>query len=265
MSQLQTTAVALLVCALAGSANCTAGDVDERKQRPANKSKTATFSAVEKRPTVEAVEKSMLPVYHPPLRGAPAGRAGAATRRLSLSDIVLVPFAPNHTGLTVNEQPNIYWYQSKPAAARMVFTLRAEEMIEPLAEVNLGEALRPGIHRLRLSDHGLRLQAAVNYEWFVTIMPNDKQQSYNLLARGVIRFTRPWPALVTSLQKANPRQMPRVYAWEGIWYDAIDSVSYLIDEHPDDPQLRSQRVALLDQVGICDAAMFDKPSKFIER
>lgn len=250
MKEVTMMAVGFMVCAAAVSVNCTAGDVDDCKEPPASESKTATFAAIEKRPIIE---RNTLPVYQPPLRGAPARLVGGGTRGLSLSDLVLLPFAPDHTGLTVNDQPTIYWHQSKPAAARMVFTLIAEEAIEPLAEVDLGEASRPGIHRVRLSDHGLRLQPDVNYEWFVAIVPNGEQRSHDLLAGGVIRYKQPRPALLTKLQKATRRQKAGVYAAEGVWYDAIDAISLLIDEDPADPHLRSQRLALLQQAGLGDA------------
>lgn len=249
MRQVQTIAVALLGCAVAASMNCSAGEVDERKERPADESKTTPFAAVEESPSVE---RNPLPVYHPPLRGAPARLVGGGTRGLSPSDIVLLPFAPDHTGLTVNDQPTIYWHQSEPAVARMVFTLRAEEAIRPLAEVDLGEASRSGIHRLKLSDHGLRLRPDVNYEWFVGIVPNGEQRSHAVLAGGVIRYTRPRAALIKKLQEASRLQRGGVYAVEGIWYDAIDSLSLLIDENPNDQQLRAHRVALLQQVGLSD-------------
>src|SRR5713101_569860 len=49
-------------------------------------------------------------IYKPPKRGAPGGREGAGTRGLrdSLTLAVLAP--KDHTGLTAQEQPVLYWY-----------------------------------------------------------------------------------------------------------------------------------------------------------
>jgi len=45
------------------------------------------------------------PVYRPPKRGAPGGRVGGGTRGFQREVFVLSVLAPDHTGLTVSEQP----------------------------------------------------------------------------------------------------------------------------------------------------------------
>jgi Flp pilus assembly protein TadD len=51
---------------------------------------------------------------------------------------------------------------------------------------------------------------------------------------------------------------PALYAESGIWYDAIDDLSRLISAEPDNRRLREQRAALLEQVGLREAAEFDR-------
>jgi hypothetical protein len=43
-----------------------------------------------------------------------------------------------------------------------------------------------------------------------------------------------------------------VLAEAGIWYDALDSLSMQIEAAPENENLRAQRAALLDQVGLED-------------
>src|SRR4029450_10552807 len=53
------------------------------------------------------------PTYRPPQRGVPGGREGAGSRSLGRSLPVLTVLAPqDHTGLTVQQQPVLYWYLS---------------------------------------------------------------------------------------------------------------------------------------------------------
>ena len=47
------------------------------------------------------------PLYKPPLRGAPGGRVGGGTRGSEREVFVLSVLAPDHTGLTLNEQPSL--------------------------------------------------------------------------------------------------------------------------------------------------------------
>jgi hypothetical protein len=51
--------------------------------------------------------------YTPPKRGAPGGREGAGTRGLQTLPILAVLTPKDHTGLTVQEQPVLYWYLSQ--------------------------------------------------------------------------------------------------------------------------------------------------------
>lgn len=41
-----------------------------------------------------------------------------------------------------------------------------------------------------------------------------------------------------------------VYAIEGIWYDALESISSMIEESPEDQTLMAVRASLQDQAGL---------------
>ena len=49
------------------------------------------------------------PVYKPPPRGAPGGRMGGGTRGISGAAVVSI-LAPDHVGLTMQEQPSLHWF-----------------------------------------------------------------------------------------------------------------------------------------------------------
>jgi len=68
----------------------------------------------------------------------------------------------------------------------------------------------------------------------------------------------PDPAVQARAAAAGERQAPMIYAEAGLWYDAIDALSRLIELHPDDAELHAQRAALLDQVGLPAVASYDK-------
>ena len=61
------------------------------------------------------------------------------------------------------------------------------------------------------------------------------------------------------LLEAKPDRVEavRFYAEAGHWYDAVASLSELIEATPGDTTLRSQRVALLRQVGLNEIAEYD--------
>lgn len=204
-------------------------------------------------------KKRML-VYKPPTVGAPVGRIGGGTR--GFGDLpTLNVLAPNHTGLTSQEQPSLYWYISHPTTVPIELTVTAERAATPLLETRLTPPSQPGIQRVRLADYNVRLAPGVRYHWFVALIPDANYRSQDILAGGSIERTPPSDTLRTQLQRAGKAQTPYLYAESGLWYDTVEAISQLITAAPQDAQLREQRAALLEQVGLPDVAAYDRQQK----
>ena len=99
-----------------------------------------------------------MPEYIPPPRSAPGGRVGGSTRGAGMTPM-LSALAPDHTGMTIQEQPSLYWYLSKSTSYPIEFTIIDDRAIQPLVERRLSGPLQPGVQRLRLADYGIRLSA----------------------------------------------------------------------------------------------------------
>lgn len=201
--------------------------------------------------------KAATPVYKPPMRGAPASRIGGGSRSTGEADFVLSVLAPDHTGLTSQAQPTLYWYTSGPSNATLEVTVIAEVAERPVLTQNLN-LTRGGVQSFDLAKHGVTLKPDTEYEWFVSAVPDPTQRSKDVTSGGTIRRVAPDPAVQARVAAADERQAPLIYAEAGLWYDAIDALSRLIELHPDDAKLNAQRAALLDQVGLPAAASSDK-------
>ena len=199
--------------------------------------------------------------YRPPLRGAPATRVGGGTRSVSSRPVTLSALAPNETGFTVRPQPTIYWYVSEPLSSPVELTLSTTDPLKDAASPSLEIMLQPpfakGVHELRLSDHGIALKPGVEYQWFVAVVANPAQRSGDVIAGGAIKRVDS-DAVQLRLKDAPRSRWAAVYAESGIWYDAIEELSREISTHPGDARLRRQRAALLEQVGLREAAAFDR-------
>ena len=101
-------------------------------------------------------------VYKPPLRGAPVVRIDGGSRGSGVSLVSLTVLAPDHTGLTVHEQPTLFWYQSLPEDVPFELTLLADNTIQPLLTVRLPNSRAAGIQRLNLAEHNVKLCPALN-------------------------------------------------------------------------------------------------------
>ncbi len=207
-------------------------------------------------PTSTSADRTL--VYKPPLRGAPATRVGGGTRSGETTSITLSVLAPDHTGYTVQGKPTIYWYVSKPITSPVELTVTAQEAIEPLLELTLPPPIKEGIHALRLTDHGVSLKPEVEYQWFVAVVKNPDERSKDVLAGGSIKRVPPSEAVRTKLSELGEIMWPAVYAESGLWYDAVDEISKLIQANPADGGLREQRASLLTQAGLSQAAAYDR-------
>lgn len=200
--------------------------------------------------------------YKPPLRGAPATRVGGGTRSLGARSFTVAVLAPNETGFTTSNNPTVYWYVSEPLNTPVELTLTTTEPLKdaatPALEVTLQPPIAKGVHALRLADHGISLKPGVEYQWFVAVVANPAQRSGDIIAGGAIKRLAEADAVQARIKRAPQAAWPAVYADSGIWYDAIDQLSQQINARPDDARLRGQRAALLEQVGLREAAQFDR-------
>ncbi len=195
------------------------------------------------------------PVYKPPMLGAPATRVGGASRGSPDNDgLTLSVLAPESTGLTRRAQPTLYWCSSKSLTTPLEFSLNDDHSIKPLVEMKLNAA-QPGIHALHLT---YPLKTGVEYQWAIAAVADPNQRAGDLIAGGTIQRVEPTPALAAQLDNASPREQVLLYAEQGFWYDALAVLSEQIDANPADHQLREQRVALLEQVGLNAVAWQDQ-------
>ena len=197
------------------------------------------------------------PIYQPPLRGAPGGRVGGGTRGIGDELVTLFALAPNHVGLTTEEQPTLYWFLSNQTKYPIEVTFIIEGMIQPLLEKRLSVPIEPGIHSIHLRDLNLHLLKTTQYRWFVALIPDPERRAKDIIAGGIIERVELPEALRVKLSQGDPLNIPYIYAESGIWYDTIRAISELIEADPNDMNLRKQRAALLEQVGLSEVAQYE--------
>jgi hypothetical protein len=197
---------------------------------------------------------SEMPLYKPPLRGAPAGRVGGGTRGPGGNNVFLLVLAPDHVGLTIQQQPCLYWFLSAPTELPLEFTLIEAKAVNPLIERRLDPPKKPGIQRIRLADYALNLQDNVLYQWFITLIPDPERRSKDILSGGFIQKTQPTGGLSEKLDQKDKKKEVHTCAEAGLWYDAFTAACDLIEGAPDDVHLRQMRSSLLEQVGLDQVA-----------
>jgi hypothetical protein len=230
-----------------------------------------TNAAVKLKPTIAAAPTNVVstnvltknltntPVkvrFRPPSTGAPSVRLTGGSRGSGDAAITLDVLAPDDIGVTTQEQPSLFWYQSRPAEAKFELTLLQENKVKPLVQVMVDRSAKAGIQRINLADHGARLKLGVEYQWVVALITDPDNRSTDLVASGVIKRIEPSEALRENVRQAAPSALPGVYAEAGIWYDALASLSDQVEARPEDAELKASRADLLSQVGLKAASSF---------
>ncbi|NPA25529.1 MAG: DUF928 domain-containing protein [Deltaproteobacteria bacterium] len=206
----------------------------------------------------ETVPPAEMPVYRPPLRGAPVGRVAGGTRGKRGAAPFLCTLVPNHVGLTVSGQPALYFFLADAASYPLEFTLIERHGISPLVEVRFAPPLEAGIHTLCLENYGKKLAVGVRYKWFVALIPNEEHRAGDILAAGEIERVAFQDELKHRLDHVDAAAAATIYAENGIWYDALASLSRAIGSHPANRKLVRERAFLLEQVGLDKAARYEK-------
>lgn len=192
--------------------------------------------------------------FRPPTTGAPSVRVTGGSRGGDDTEITLEVLAPDDIGMTTDEQPSLFWFQSKSANAKFELTLLQENKVKPLVQVTVERSAKAGIQRMKLSDHGVKLSPGVEYQLVVALVSDPDNRSSDLVASGAIKRVEPTADLKEKIATATPASLPGVYAEAGIWYDALSVLTDQVEANPGNKALRETRADLLRQVGLKAAA-----------
>jgi len=196
------------------------------------------------------------PQYRPRSYRPPKARIEGGTRGQDSTMPMVIPLVPDHVGLTIVTQPDLYWYLSKPTLSPVMFVLLDARSVQVITRVTLTPPFQPGVQLLRVKDFGISLERDVQYRWFVNVVLDPNAPSRDLVAGGMIQRIVPEFA-ASDLPSTSNLAAVRFYAEAGLWYDAIAAISNLISAAPTDHLLRKQRASLLTQVGLREVAEWD--------
>jgi len=201
-------------------------------------------------------------IFNPPFEEnvKNTARVGGASRGVGKEEVSLRAIEPILTGLTLKEQPTLYWYISDIKNANVELTLTVDETIsvEPVLEKQLTSPGEAGIYSIDLKEHNIKLKQGVDYFWAVSIIIDPNQRSKDIITGGGLKFINAPAELATKLRNAKKDDRFSILARNGIWYDAIEEISRNIKAQPLNKALRDQRASLLSQMKITEAADYDK-------
>lgn len=174
----------------------------------------------------KAKQGSPNPLYKLPSVGKPRRRVGGGRRGPAMDTPEVFALVPDHVGLTLSEQPQLYWYLAENAPGTVAFelTLIDEESIDPVVDARITHPAKAGLQRIDLSAYGVRLSPGQEYQWSVSLVADDSERSLDTVSTGWIERVSPSDALRADLEQAPPDQRAALYGEAGIWYDLVESL-----------------------------------------
>lgn len=110
-------------------------------------------------------------------RGGPVG----------LSHVALAP-TEEAKAVTGVSRPTLYWYVLSPLHLPVSLTISEQGRSEPVVDHELPIPSNPGFQQIDLARYGVRLSPGVEYRWYVSVMPDKKSRSKDIVAGATIRF-----------------------------------------------------------------------------
>lgn len=221
-------------------------------------------------PTVQAADNEPI-AYLAPSQDEKTRRVEAGSRTTCKAaptvdeNFKLNLLVPESTGYTHQAQPTLYWAVSKPVTGKFEFFIeeipkKEDDYIEPVIESQFKLSASAGIHALSLVQYNVELQKDTDYKWSLRLLCDlkGKKSAEDPNATGTLKRVTLSLELSTHVNNTEPHQLPYLYAKNGFWFDALDTLSKQIQAHPDDKTWRDVRAHLLEQVKLPEVAALDR-------
>ncbi|MDR4495182.1 MAG: DUF928 domain-containing protein [Nitrospirales bacterium] len=210
-------------------------------------------------PTPVITSTPSLP-YQAPSLSSQGKRIIVDRQEMGQEPIFLAVLSPDHIGLTIFEQPALFWFIGTPTDHPVDVMITDENNTQLLLDVRMLPPIRPGIHKVELKDYGIKLQPNTTYQW--KIMLQGVTQGESLVTSGWIMRVNPPSHLITIPDQPTMQTAPLEQLVEaGLWYDAFWALSERIQSDGLNGPYLNQRASLLEQVGLLPPAELDRSHK----
>ncbi|BAB74878.1 DUF928 domain-containing protein [Anabaena sp. FACHB-709] len=203
----------------------------------------------------------------PPLPSSerrPGGRVRGGAKRGTCPSVepqltALVPFtqdAPTVTnvwGLTTKAHPTFLFYvpYAKDSAYPTEFVLQDQDT-NIIYQKAIALPDKPGIISVSLPADAVGLAVDKQYRWFFTVECDQQKPAPPIYVEGVVQRVQLKPETTKQLETASPLQQVAIYAENGIWFEAANTLFQMLQKNPQDPAMQERWRKLLTSISLDD-------------
>lgn len=203
----------------------------------------------------------------PPGRDAPrGGTAGGGSRPVGGACLSHPSAKPNsltalvpgrHLGLTQSDRPNFFVYIPQTTAQTAEFSLFDEQM-NGIYQVNV-PVTKAGLVSISLLDTAPSLVKDKPYYWTVALVCNPSDRTDDWVVGGWIERAEPSATLKQQLANVTAVERVSLYAKQGFWYEALNTLVELQRTQPNHPVVATTWAELMKSVEL-EAKGFTLPN-----
>ncbi|MCL1465104.1 DUF928 domain-containing protein [Argonema galeatum] len=225
-----------------------------------------TFSPPEAIEVAEYVPPKGLGV---PPTGGGGTRGGSCSQDKENTGLPLTALMPalessgDNWGLTVEANPQIFVYVPNTSARTVELALKDEDE-KDVYRTNLPISGEAEIVSLTLPKNSVNLEVGKSYHWYFSIICNSKNRRRDVSVDGWTKRVE-MDSTLAQIEKATPRDRANLYAKNGIWHEALASLSQLQRENPNDSALAEDWKKLLESAGLKEFDRFPVTLINVER
>lgn len=203
----------------------------------------------------------------PPGRDAPrGGTAGGGSRPVGGACLSHPSAKPNsltalvpgrHLGLTQSDRPNFFVYIPQTTAQTAEFSLFDEQM-NGIYQVSV-PVTKAGLVSISLLDTAPSLVKDKPYYWTVALVCNPSDRTDDWVVGGWIERAEPSATLKQQLANVTAVERVSLYAKQGFWYEALNTLVELQRTQPNHPVVATTWAELMKSVEL-EAKGFTLPN-----
>lgn len=190
----------------------------------------------------------------PPSQGSPSGRQrGGASRGPCQEFETLTALVPANNGIvwgrTTSDRPTFWFYLPSQLTEQnsIEFVLQDGANNYVYKTRFSAPGMRSGLINIPIPANAKSLEVGKTYSWILSVYCDPARPSRSVFVEGTIERINLDPALQNRLQQATPIEQASLYAANGIWFEAFNTLAKLYYSDSNQRSIATAWMNLLQQ------------------